>query len=398
MNYDFDKVWDRVGHDATKWDAARDPKSPIYSTAETIVPMWVADMDFATAPSVVDALKERIEHPLFGYFPLPDRYIDAIANWQKTRFGISYPIERSNIMYQNSVLGGVASFLSAYTRPGENVLINSSTYVGFQGTAKNLARPLCYSDLVKDENGTYRMDFEDMERKIVENKTSVMIFCSPHNPTGRVWEKWEIEKVVELCDKYEMKIISDEIWADFIVDPNCKHIPTQSVSERAKQITMALYAPSKTFNLAGLVGSYSLMYNAQMINKITATAASTHYNGANVLSCHALIGGYEGGAEWVNQLVRYIRGNQEYIVNYMNEHFQGVKAYLPQGTYLLWVDITDCGKEFAAVYQEMKDVGVLVNDGHAFQGGSFLRFNTACPRSACEEAMKRLHKVFLPRA
>lgn len=394
MNYDFDKVWDRVGHDAMKWDAARNPESAVYTTAESIIPMWVADMDFATAPSVVDALKERIEHPLFGYFPLPDRYINAIANWQKTRFGVEYPIERNNIMYQNSVLGGVSSFLSAYTLPGENVLVNSSTYVGFQGTAKNAARTLCYSDLEKDENGVYRMNFEDMEKKIEDNKISVMIFCSPHNPTGRVWERWEIEKVVEMCDRHDVKIISDEIWSDFIVDPACKHIPTQSVSERARQITMALYAPSKTFNLAGLVGSYSLMYNQQMINKITAVSASTHYNGANVLSCHALIGGYEGGAEWVDQLVRYIRGNQEYIVNYINDHFKGVSAYLPQGTYLLWVNVTDCGKDLDTVIKEMKEVGVLVNDGRAFKGQGFLRFNTACPRSLCEEAMKRLHQVF----
>ena len=398
MAYNFDKIWERSGCDATKWDSPRKPQCQVYTEAESFVPMWIADMDFATPDFVVEAMKERMEHPIFGYFATPKRYFDAIRFWQRERYGVSYEIENGNIMYQNSVLGGVASFLSVYTLPGEAVLLNSPCYTAFQTTIHNLGRKICASELVKDGDGIYRMNFDEMERMMVENRISVMIFCSPHNPTGRVWARWEIQAVTELCARHGVKLVSDEIWADFIMEKDLRHIPTQTVSETARKITMALYAPSNVFNVAGLVGAYALIYDRQMMNKIAAYAKSTHYNETNILCCYSVIGGYENGGGWVDELVRYIRENQEYMVNYLETHFEGVKAYLPEGTYLLWVDISRCGMDYDEAFGKMIAAGVLPNSGKAFMGRNHIRFNAACPRSMCEEAMKRLHGVFRGKA
>ncbi len=394
MSYSFDQIWKREGHDAMKWEFPRYEQCSVYSPCEDIIPMWVADMDFATPPCVIDAITKRLAHPILGYFGLPTEYTDAINTWQSTRYGCKETLTRENVMYQNSVLGAVSAFLQAYTLAGESILLNSPMYLGFQLTLKNLGRNICDSALVQDENGIFRMDFEDMEKKIIANKIAVMVFCSPHNPTGRVWEQWEIEKVTELCAKHSVKIISDEIWADFITDKTCKHIPTQSVSETAKQITAAVYAPSKTFNIAGLVGAYSICYNPVMCAKLNAVSAATHYNGANILSCHALIGGYTNGAEWIDEMNTYIRTNQEYVVDYINTNFKGVKAYIPQSTYLLWVDVADCGTPYDELFEKILKTGVLPSTGKQFYSDHHIRLNLACPKSMCEDAMARLATVF----
>lgn len=397
MSCEFDKIWEREGHDAMKWEFPRYEQCSVHTKAQSIIPMWVADMDFATPECVIRAMQQRMEHPIFGYFGLPPEYVKAVALWQKTRFGVDYPFTRANILYQNSVLGGMAAFLTAYTLPGEQVLVNTPAYNGFLSVIANLGRVVCPSPLVQDAQGVYRLDFADMEKKIVEKKISVLIFCSPQNPTGRVWERAELEQLVALCDKLGVKIVSDEIWADFVTDPACRHLPTQSVSERARQITMALYAPTKTFNIAGLVGAYSIIYNAQMANKLAAVSAATHYNGPNILSCWALIGGYEGGAAWVDEMDRYLRGNLEYVAHYLTAHFEGVKVTLPQATYLLWADIRGCGEDPDALYRRILATGVLPSNGRAYLAEGHLRFNVACPRSLCEEAMHRLDAVLPPK-
>ncbi len=391
----FDTVWDRWSNDAIKWDLTKLEGSPFYTKVdkEDVIPMWVADMDFATAPSVVAALKERVEHPLYGYFSLPDSYVDAVSSWQESRFGVQ-GIKRDNIMYQNSVLGGLASFIYAYTQAGDNVLINQTTYTGFQGTVKAAGRFLVYSELKQDENGIYRLDLEDMEAKIIANNIPAFIFCSPHNPTGRVWTKEEIQSVVDLCHKHDVMILSDEIWADFIVDKVSKHIPTQSVSDVAKKITMALYAPSKTFNLAGLVGAYSIIYCPKMNRMITKVAASSHYNMLNVFSVHALIGAYEGGAEYVDEMNKYIRKNQEDLADFFLNKCKGIKTSLPQGTYLLWVDTKDTGMDIQDILDKLREVGIIVNDGRTFHGKTHLRFNCACPNSLIQKAINKMETVF----
>mgnify|MGYP002226721118 CR=1 FL=1 len=217
-------------------------------------------MNFPTVPTIQEAIIERTNHPAFGYFNPTDEYFDSIIRWQAKRNGVQ-GLTKECIGYENGVLGGVISALNCVCSKGDKILIHSPTYIGFTMSLKNNGYEAVHSPLVKDENGVWRMDFEDMEKHLKEEKIHAAIMCNPHNPCGRVWERWELEKAMELYKKYDVYVVSDEIWSDIILSGN-KHIPTQSVSEDARQRTAAFYAPSKTFNLAGLVGSYHIVYNS----------------------------------------------------------------------------------------------------------------------------------------
>lgn len=392
--YDFDKVWERNGRNAIKWDI--NPLAPrAMDPSFTPLPMWVADMDFATAPSVTEAMQERLNHPLFGYYGEPDRYYNAIFNWQKNRFGVT-GLKKDNIGYENGVLGGVAAVMHTLTKPGDPILVHAPTYVGFTGVLKNNDMNIVSSELKQDADGVYRMDFDDMEKKIKENGIQVAIFCNPHNPTGRSWTKEEIVDYIDLMAKYGITVISDEIWADFMIGEGQKHIPTQSVSDTARRITCAFYAPSKTFNLAGLVGSYHVIYNQELREKVLKTESLSHYNSHNIMSTYALIGGYEGGAEWVDELCAYVRGNMQYCEDYCKANLPGVKFTVNEGAY---VALLDCGEWLEKtgltmdnMLDDMAFCGVLVSDGRAFHADHHVRINFACPRANVEQMMERLDK------
>ena len=235
-----------------------------------------------------------------------------------------------------------------------------------------------------------------MEQKIVENRIHAAIFCSPHNPCGRVWEKWEVEKAMELYRKHDVMVVSDEIWSD-IVRPGLRHIPTQSVSEDAKMRTVALYAPSKTFNLAGLVGSYHIVYNKMLKDRCDKESSLSHYNAMNVMSMHALMGAYTpAGYEWVEELNRTIAGNIDFACSYIEKHFAGVTFSKPQGTYMLFIDcgkwLENHGKTMDQLLKAGWDVGVVWQDGRAFHGQTHIRLNLALPLSRVKEAFQRLDK------
>ncbi len=395
--YDFETYTDRTGLDSAKWENIPIPDAQV-SEGFSKIPMWVADMDFATAPSVIASMLRRITaSPAFGYYGLPATgYFDAIRSWQLERNGVDIGSDEY-ISYENSVLGGVANIINTYTEPGDPILLQSPTYIGFTGTVNNAKRTIVLTDLKQDENGTYRMDYEDMEKKIVENNIKVAIFCSPHNPTGRVWEKEEIAKYVEICAKHNVIIAADEIWSDFIVGDK-KHIPTQSVSETAKQIVAAMYAPSKTFNLAGMVGAYSIIYNDEMRKKAKEHAATTHYNSPNLLSVYALIGAYTGGGEWVDELRKVISANMDYAYEMMKT-WDGVTVQRPQGTYMMFPDFTEfCkkrGKTLDDVLKRCVSVGVICQDGRPFHGECHIRFNMALPTAKAKEAFDRLDRYLI---
>ena len=380
MKYDFTSIIDRRGFDSIAVDAVygsdgswapRAPKGDF-----DVIPMWIVDMSFKTAPCVVDAIKKRLEHHIFGYLSPYDRYYNAIINWQKERNGINY-IEKKHIGYLNGVLGGVVAAANIFCPKGGNILLHSPTYVGFKHSLIDNGYNLVYSSLVLDEKGIFRMDFEDMERKIVENGIRAAVFCSPHNPSGRVWEKWEIEKAMELFRKHDVFVISDEIWADFVLYKK-RHVPTQSVSEDAKMRTVALYAPSKTFNLAGLVGSYSVICNPQIKDRFDKELSLAHLNNVNVLSMHALLGAYtKDGQEWVDELREVIADNIDFACDYIKHHFYGVEFSKPQGTYMLFLDCTKwCeknGKTLEDVLNSAWDVGVAIQNGNNFGGTCHIR-------------------------
>ncbi len=397
MKYDFISILDRRGRDAIAIDAIGKPSFGIGAPTEGFdsIPMWVADMNFPVLPAITDAMIERAKHPAFGYFEPTDAYFDSIIRWHEKRNGVS-GLTKENIGYENGVLGGVVSALNVMCSRGDKVLIHSPTYIGFTHSLENNGYEIVHSPLIQDENGTWRMDFEDMEKKLSEHRIHAAVFCSPHNPTGRVWEKWEIEKAMEIYKKYDVSVVSDEIWSDIILTGN-KHIPTQSVSEDAKMRTVALYAPSKTFNLAGLVGSYHIIYNKALKDRHDKESSLSHYNSMNVMSMHALIGAYsDEGYIWVDELCETITGNVDYAVNYINEHFSGAEVSRPQGTYMLFLD---CGKWCEAHGKNLDDllkagwdVGVHWQDGRPFHGKSHIRVNLALPLSRVQEAFDRLNK------
>ena len=393
MKYDFTTVMDRRGMDAIAVDEAPVPEGGRKEGFD-VIPMWVADMNFATVPTVPEFITRRVQHPAYGYFAPRQEYYDAIIRWQRQRNGMEVTPE--DIGYANGVLGGVVSALNVLCSRGDKVLVHSPTYIGFTHALGDNGYRIVHSPLTIDDQGIWRMDFDDMEKKIVEHNIHAAILCSPHNPCGRVWERWELERAMALYKKHNVYVISDEIWSDLILTGH-KHIPTQSVSEDAKQRTIAMYAPSKTFNLAGLVGSYSIIYNPWLRDRVAKEASLSHYNQQNVLSMYALIGAYQDeGYEWLEELRQVLTENVDFACNYIREHFEGVKVCRPQGTYMLFVDCTEwCkahGRTIDDVEQAAWAVGVAFQDGRMFHGPCHVRINLALPLSRVKEAFDRLDK------
>ena len=398
MKYDFTSIMDRRGRDAIAVDMVGQPGG--FAPGAPLpgfdpIPMWVADMNFPVVPTIPEAMIERAKHPAYGYFMPTEEYFSSIIRWHETRNGVT-GLEAKHIGYENGVLGGVVTALNILCSRGDKVLLHSPTYIGFTGSLTNNGYDIVHSPLVKDENGVWRMDFEDMEKKIVENKIHAAVMCSPHNPTGRVWERWELRAAMELFRKHDVYVVSDEIWSD-IIRVGCKHIPTQSVSEDAKMRTVGVYAPSKTFNLAGLVGSYHIIYNQRLKDRHDKESSLSHYNSMNVMSMHALIGAYkEEGYEWVDELNQVITGNVDWAVDYINAHFEGVSVSKPQGTSMLFLDCGEwCEKHGCDVGELLKkgwDYGVCWQDGRAFHGKTHIRMNLALPLSRVQEAFERLDK------
>lgn len=399
MKYDFTTMIDRHGWDAIAVEGigskvwGNEPDAP--RDGFDSIPMWVADMNFPTVPTIPEAIIERARHPLYGYFTPRREYFDSIIRWQTERNGV-VGLEAKHIGYENGVLGGLISALGVLCSRGDNVLIHSPTYVGFTGSLTNNGYHMVHSSLVRDEQGVWRMDFDDMERKIVEKHIHAAVFCSPHNPTGRVWERWEVERFMALCEKHDVYVVSDEIWSDIIL-AGYHHVPTQSVSADARERTVALYAPSKTFNLAGLIGSYHIIYNDYLRERILKESSLPHYNDMNVLSMHALIGAYRPeGREWLGELLEVLTANVNCARDYIDVHFDGVSVARPQGTYMLFLDCTDwCadhGVDIGALIKSGWEVGVGWQDGRDFNGPCHIRMNLALPAARVKEAFERLDK------
>lgn len=393
MKYDFETAVDRFGKDSISANII--PWNVTPDEGFSRIPMWCADMSFVAAPPVMKAINKRLEFQSFGYFELSDEYFDSIISWQSRRNGVQ-GLMKEYIGYENGVLGGVSSAIQALSAPGDKILLHSPTYIGFTRVLNDIGRTAVHSPLVRDEHGVWRMDYADMDRKIKENGIHLAIFCSPHNPCGRVWEREEIEKAMEVFAANHCVVISDEIWSD-IVMPGYKHIPTQSVSDDAKTRTVAFYAPSKTFSLAGLIGSYHIIYNPYLRDRVTRQGELSHYNDCNVLSMHALIGAYSAeGEEWANEMISVIDENFAYACDFIGKNFPGVQVMRPQGTYMLFLD---CGEWLAAHDSTLRELeyrgvraGVIWQNGEDFFGKNSIRINLALPKALLAEALERLKK------
>ncbi len=397
MKYDFTTIMNRRGHDALAVDSigkiSFGPSAP--DPGFTAIPMWVADMNFPTLPAIQEAIIKRVQHPAFGYFEISDAYYDGIIRWQRSRNGVT-GLTNEAIGYENGVLGGVISALNVLCSRGDSVLLHSPTYIGFTFSLTSNGYRIVHSPLKRDENGVWRMDFADMEAKIKKNNIHAAVFCSPHNPCGRVWEKWELEEAYRIFEKYDVTVISDEIWSDIILSGH-RHIPSQSVNDYAKMNTVSLYAPSKTFNLAGLIGSYHIIYDKRLRDRVLKESSLSHYNEMNVLSMHALIGAYtDEGQLWVDELREVLTQNVDYAVDFIRTNFEGVTVQKPEGTYMLFADCGGWLKAHGKTLRELEEmcwrVGVALQDGAMFGGPTSVRINLALPLSRVMEAMERLKK------
>ena len=399
MKYDFESIMERHGMDAIAVDSLGQG-DPSFTPAHPeegfdIIPMWVADMNFPTCPAVPQAMIARAQHPAYGYFDIRKEYYDEIIKWHVTRNNVT-GLSPEHIGYENGVLGGVLSALAVTCSRGDNVLLHSPTYIGFTGSLKNCGYNIILSPLQKDGDGVWRMDLKDMEDKIRRHHIHAAIFCSPHNPCGRVWTEDEILQFTDLCRKYDITIISDEIWSDMTLFGN-KHIPTQSVSDDARKRTIALYAPSKTFNLAGLVGSYHIIYNDRLRERVRKESSLSHYNNINLMSMYALIGAYSPeGYEWVDELLGVLGQNIDYACEFIKGNLPGLDVSRPEGTYMLFVDCSqyckETGRTLDDVLRSAWRVGVAVQDGRPFHGPCHIRVNLALPLSRVREAFDRLKK------
>ena len=393
MKYDFTSIMNRHGKDAIAVDSVGQmngfaPEAP--KPGFDVIPMWVADMNFPTVPTIQQAIIERAQHPAFGYFSATDEYYDSIIRWHQTRNGVT-GLTKECIGYENGVLGGVISALTSFAAPGDAVLLHSPTYIGFTASVENNGYKIVHSPLVKDENGVWRMDFEDMDAKIKANHIHVAIFCSPHNPCGRVWERWELEKAMEVYRANDCLVISDEIWSDIILNGH-KHIPTQSVSEDARSRTVALYAPSKTFNLAGLMHSNIIIRDAE--ERARFQDRDKNIGAVNPLSIAAHKAAYEHGGSWLEQLKAYVDGNLALVDQFLKENIPGAKFTIPESTYFAWVDL----REVLPEVEDLPDffankAGVLLEGGDGLFVGNargHIRLNLAMPRATVQIGLARI--------
>ena len=393
MKYDFTSILDRRGKDAAAYDnvgahviAPARPKEGF-----DIIPMWVADMNFPVVPTITEAIIARAQHPSFGYFFPTDKYYDSIVQWHEKRNGVT-GLTKEHIGYENGVLGGVVSALNVLCSRGDNVLVHSPTYSGFTSCLTNAGYSIVLSPLVQDEQGIWRMDFEDMEKKIVANHIHTALFCSPHNPTGRVWEQEELEHFMDMARRLNVTVISDEIWSDLTLRGH-RHIPLQSVSDDARQRTVALYAPSKTFNLAGLQISNIFISNETLREAFQKEIDKTGYDEPNALGAVACEAAYRGGQEWLDQLRAYLLENLNFLRAYLQEKIPQIHLVEPEGTYLVWLDCSELGISGKELDQFIVEKAGLWLDGGAMfgpSGADFQRVNIACPRATLELALDKL--------
>lgn len=393
MKYDFETVIDRHGMDAMAVDNVDFMMQDGLKEGFDFIPLWVADMNFPTARSIQDEIIRRAEHPCFGYFRPSEDYFNAIKRWHERHKGVT-DIENEDIGYENGVLGGIVSALKVFAAPGDNVLLHSPTYLGFTHAIESNGFHIVHSPLVKDEEGVWRMDYADMDRKIKENHIHVCVMCNPHNPCGRVWTKEELEKAMAVFKANDVWVISDEIWSDLMMNGHA-YTPIQSVNDWSHEHALAFYAPSKTFNLAGLVGSYHIIYNRAVRERVQAIGAKTIYNAMNVLSMHALIGAYsEEGEDWLNQLLAVLSANVNRTAEVINNEIESVNVFPAEGTYMMFLDCRSWLQAHGMKPEELLrkgwQYGVGWQDGRQFAAPGFIRLNMASPTHRIEEALRRM--------
>ena len=387
MRYNFDEIIDRKNTNSLKYDFAKERGKP-----EDILPLWVADMDFKAPPAVIETLVKASKHGIFGYTDTKEEYFQAIHHWYLSRF--DFEIEQKWLVKTPGVVFAISTAIRALTKEGESILIQQPVYYPFSESIIVNKRKLINNSLIY-EDGKYHMDFDDFERKIIENDIRLFILCSPHNPVGRVWTKEELIMLGDICLKHNVIVVSDEIHGDFVYKEH-KHYVFASLKPEYLENTIVCTAPSKTFNLAGLQISNIFIPNEYIRNKFIQEIKRTGYSQLNTMGLLACQAAYEHGEEWLENLLEYLSGNLSFIRNYLSEQLPKIKLVEPEGTYLVWLDFRGLGlshKEIEELIVEKAKLWLDAGTMFGKEGEYFHRVNIACPRSILEQAFKQLKEV-----
>lgn len=383
MKFNFDKIIDRTNNFSAKWSEM----NKNFGT-NNLLPMWVADMDFLTAPCVMEALKDRLEQGIFGYTTRPSSYNESIVNWLDNRF--SWKINQEWLMFSPAVITSISLLIQNLTQKNDKIMIQEPVYSPFHSIVESNERNLVISPLVKLDDGSYVMDYEDIEAKIKDVK--VFILCNPHNPVGRVWTREELTRLGEICLKHNVLVISDEIHSDIILK-NHKHTPFASISKEFRENTITCMAPTKTFNLAGLQSSFLVISNPYYYEVMDKAFSILDIKRNNAFSLVATEAAYNYGEDWLYELIKYIEDNVDFAIDYIKNHIPQLKVKKPEGTYLLWVDFSNLNVDKEDLKNALINKGrIALSDGSSFGigGDGYYRINLACPRSMVLEGLKRI--------
>ena len=377
MKYDFDEIIPRRGTNSYKWDSARDAD---------ILPMWVADMDFRTAPPVVEALRKRVEHGIFGYVRVPDAYYAAVTNWFARRH--DWQIEKEWIIYTTGVVPALSAVIKALTVPGDKVMVQTPVYNCFFSSIRNngcgmIANPLIY------RNGTYQIDFADLEQKAADPNVKVLLLCNPHNPAGRVWTKQELTRIGDICIRNNVWVVADEIHCELV-------FPFASISQEFLMHSVTCTSPSKAFNLAGLQIANIISADTDIRTKIDKAINVNEICDVNPFGVEALMAAYNDSEEWLEELKQYLFANYNYLRAYFAEYLSEFPVSMLEGTYLVWVDCSVLNQSSDEIVKTLLEKEKLwVNEGSLYgeAGEGFIRINIACPRQQLIEGLNRLRRA-----
>jgi len=384
MKYNFDEIIDRRNTSCVKFDAVAERLD-----RNDFIPLWVADMDFLSPPCVIEALKKRVEHGIFGYtFPSPE-YYRSIIDWLKKRHHLT--VKKEYLTFVPGIVKGIAFAIDEFTEKGDEVIIQPPVYHPFRIVTERLGRQAVNNPLAL-ENGRYRMDIDGLKKAVAENDCKVLILCNPHNPGGRIWLPEELAIVAEICYDKGILVISDEIHSDLAL-PGYNHTPFVSVSEKAAQNSITFMAPSKTFNIAGIVSSFALIPNIDIRKRYVGYLEKRELNQGDLFAYTAAQAAYEGGEEWLDELLKYIKGNIDFVSDFLAKHIPQIKPMVPEASFLVWLDCRGLGlsqKELVSLFRDKAHL--VLNDGTMFgkEGEGFMRMNVGSPRAIIEKALINL--------
>lgn len=386
-HYNFDEIIDRKGTSCVKYDGLKNA----YQGKENLIPLWVADMDFATPDFIVEALKKRCEHPVFGYTFDDDEYYESIQTWLDYKY--HWKTEREWISYIPGIVKGIGLAVQCFTQPGDKVIIQPPVYHPFRLVPTRMGREVVYNPL-KLEDGVYKMDFEQLE-SLIDKDCKMLILSNPHNPGGVVWEKEALVKLAQICSAHGILVISDEIHAEMTY-PQFRHHPFATVSEEAAACSVTFMAPSKTFNIAGIVSSYALVPDGRIREKFYSFLEAGELNAGTIFAFTATKAAYTYGAEWLQQMRSYVIENVNFVDEYLKKNIPQIKVYRPQASFLVWLDCRELKLTQPELVQLFEDkAGLALNDGTMFgkEGEGFMRLNIGCPRSILNQALESLKKA-----